>query len=576
MLSFWADRKIMSSNVFERPGSGPTRKVIAIGWDGACWDLLDPWVREGKLPNLAGLMERGVSGPLQSTPLPLSPAAWTTIITGQNPGRHGVFDWFERQPGSYDIDYVHTRRIGAKPIWEYFNENGRSTGIFNLPMVYPAVPVDGFMISGMAAPSPKALNFTYPPELIEQVEASEGPYFVAEAEIYKYGRENEYLQSILDWLDYQRGLVRFLIEKRPCDAYLFVFMQSDHIQHKFWRYREPSFPGYDPDHDPKYRDAIFRVYRALDEILGDLVAYFGEDADYIVLSDHGAGPNYGVMYINRWLKQQGLLNLKQSLSTRAKTWISKGNLVLRGYHLLASLGLGQAAQLISKPARNKMVNAFLSFEDVDWSRTKAYSQGAFGQIYLNLKGREPQGIVESGDQAKKLVSDIIAGLRRLVHPLTGETLITQIHRREEVMDGPYLERAADILFSIRDYSYQSAVKFGLESPEIVGPSEYEDSGSHRPEGVLVMAGPDIQHGVRIQKASVADITPTLLALADLPVPPDLDGRPLREAFTEEQNRRIRFGENIAAAPPAVPGGPQLTDDEMAELEDRLRNLGYLG
>ncbi|HZD57326.1 MAG TPA: alkaline phosphatase family protein [Anaerolineales bacterium] len=566
----------MPGTVSEGMDLGPPRKVIAIGWDGACWDLLDPWIRGGRLPNLAGLIERGVSSALQSTPLPLSPAAWTTIITGQNPAKHGVFDWFERKPGSYDVEYVHTGRIGAKPLWEYFNENGKSTGVFNLPMLYPAVPVDGFMISGMAAPSPKALNFTYPAELIEQVEASEGSYFVAEAEIYKYGREDEYLQSILDWLDYQRGLVHFLIENRPCDAYLFVFMQSDHVQHKFWRYLESSFPGYDPDHDSKYQDGIFRVYYALDEILGDLVAYFGKDADYIVLSDHGAGPNHGVMYINRWLKQQGLLSLRQSLSTRAKTWVSKGNFVLRAYHLLASLGLGQAAQLVSKPARNKIVNAFLSFEDVDWSRTKAYSRGAFGQIYLNLKGREPQGIVEPGDQAEKLVADIIAGLRRLVHPVTGQNLITQIHRRDEVMEGPYLERAADILFSIQDYAYQSAVKFGLESPEIIGPSEYEDSGSHRPEGVLVMAGPNIQPGVHIQKASLADITPTLLALADLPLPPDLDGRPLREAFTEQQNRRIRFGESIAAASPVSPGGPQLTDDEMAELEDRLRNLGYLG
>ncbi|MEJ2262667.1 MAG: alkaline phosphatase family protein [Anaerolineales bacterium] len=119
---------------------GASRKIIAIGWDGACWDLLQPWVQAGKLPNLASLMERGVSGPLQSTPLPLSPAAWTTIITGQNPANHGVFDWFERKPGSYDVEYIHTGRIGAKPIWEYFNASGKRIGIFNLPMLYPAVP----------------------------------------------------------------------------------------------------------------------------------------------------------------------------------------------------------------------------------------------------------------------------------------------------------------------------------------------------------------------------------------------------------------------------------------------------
>jgi predicted AlkP superfamily phosphohydrolase/phosphomutase len=555
---------------------GASKKVIAIGWDGACWDLLQPWVQAGKLPNLASLMERGISSPLQSTPLPLSPAAWTTIVTGQNPAKHGVFDWFERKPGSYDVEYVHTGRIGAKPIWEYFNEGGKRIGIFNPPMLYPAVALDGFMISGMAAPKPKALDFTYPRELIERVEANVGPYLAGDTEIYKYGREHEYLQSILGWLDYQRRLIRFLIEKWPCDGYLFVFMQSDHVQHKFWRYMDLDFPGYDAHHDPKYRDAILRVYRALDENLGDLLSYFGEDVNYVLFSDHGAGPNYGVMYINRWLKEQGLLSLKQGFSTRAKSWASKGNLVLGAYHLLSRLGLGRTAQLVSKSARNRMVNAFLSFEDIDWSRTKAYSRGAFGQIYLNLKGREPQGTVEPGEQAAELIADIIAELHRLVHPDTGEALITQIHRPEEVMEGPYLERAADILFCIQDYAYQSSIKFGLESPELIGPSEYEDSGSHRPEGILVMTGPSIRPGDQIQKASVADITPTLLALAGLPIPASLDGRPLREAFTEEQNRAVRLVEEVAAASPTSHDGPQLTDGEIAELEERLRSLGYLG
>jgi predicted AlkP superfamily phosphohydrolase/phosphomutase len=555
---------------------GASRKIIAIGWDGACWDLLQPWVQAGKLPNLASLMERGVSGPLQSTPLPLSPAAWTTIITGQNPANHGVFDWFERKPGSYDVEYIHTGRIGAKPIWEYFNASGKRIGIFNLPMLYPAVPLDGFMISGMAAPSPEAPDFSYPRDLIEQVEAKVGAYLAAEAGIYQYGREHEYLQSILGWLAYQRRVVHFLIEKWPCDGYLFVFMQSDHVQHKFWRYMDPNFPGYDARHDPKYRDAIFRVYRALDNILGDLVAYFGENADYMLLSDHGAGPNYGVMYINRWLQEQGLLNLKQSFSTRAKSWVSRGNLVLRAYQLLARLGLARIVQLVSKPARNRLVNAFLSFEDIDWSRTRAYSRGAFGQIYLNLKGREPSGIIEPGEQAEELLVDIMSKLHHLVHPDTGEVLITQIHRREEVMQGSYLDRAADILFSIQNHAYQASVKFGLESPEIIGPSEYGDSGSHRPEGILVMAGPSIQPGIQIQKASVADIAPTLLALAGLPVPTSLDGRPLEEAFTQEQNRAVRLVEEVAAASPTSPKGPQLTDREIAELEERLRSLGYLG
>jgi predicted AlkP superfamily phosphohydrolase/phosphomutase len=551
-------------------------KLVVIGWDGATWDLLEGWVEAGYLPNLAKLRQAGSSGSLRSTPLPLSPAAWSTIVTGQNPGRHGVFDWFERKPGSYAVEYVHTGRIAARPVWEYFNEGGKRIGIFCPPMLYPAVPIDGFMVSGMAAPNSQASDFAYPPELIPGLEASAGPYIAGEQEIFKTGREAAYLQSMLEWLDYQRLVVRFLLERYPCDAYLLVFMQSDHAQHKFWRYLDPAYPGYDPERDGRFRDSILMVYQALDTLLGELVAYFGETAHYVLLSDHGAGPTYGVMFINRWLRQEGLLRLKSGAATRLKSWLASSNLVLRVYHLASSVGLRRIAQRVSKPVRNKALNAFLSFEDIDWSRTKAYARGSFGQIYVNLKGREPQGIVEPGPDYEQLVGRILTGLQSLRHPKTGEPLITELHRREEVLVGPHLERAADVLFTIQDQRYQSSVKLGIEGQELLGPSEYEDSGSHRSQGILVISGPGIRPGVPIEGASVADICPTLLALAGIAVPPGLDGRVLEEVLTEELRDRIKTGPAPTDGESRRAEPPDLAPEELAQLEDRLRSLGYLG
>lgn len=551
-------------------------KLVVIGWDGATWDLLDAWVRAGHLPNLARLRQAGSAGRLLSTPLPLSPAAWSTIVTGQNPGRHGVFDWFERKPGSYAVEYVHTGRIAARPVWEYFNEGSKRMGIFCPPMLYPAVPVDGFMVSGMAAPNPRARDFAFPPDLIDDLQSRVGPFIAGEEETYKTGQEATYLQSMLEWLDYQRRAVHYLIERYPCDAYLLVFMQSDHVQHKFWRYLDPGYPGYDPVRDGRFRDAILKVYQALDEVLGELLDLFGETAHFILLSDHGAGPTYGVMYINRWLRQEGFLHLKSGAATRIKSWLASKDLLLRAYRLASRLGLGRAAGLVSKPVRNKALNAFLSFEDIDWSRTQAYARGSFGQVYVNLKGREPQGIVEPGPAYERLVEELLARLRALRHPETGESLITGLHRREEVLAGPYLERAADILFTIQDQRYQSSVKLGIEGKDLLGPSEYEDSGSHRSEGILVMAGPGIQAGVPIEKAGVADICPTMLALSGLPVPAGLDGRVLEEVLSPDLKEKIKVdsipaGEERSRAEP-----PELAPEELEQLEERLRSLGYLG
>jgi len=564
-------------------GTGSTPKVdrdaapglVVLGWDAATWDLLSPWVAEGKLPNLARMMESGSYGPIRSTSLPVSPAAWSTIITGQNPARHGVFDWFARKADSYDVEYVHTGQIKAKPIWEYFDEAGLRMGVFNLPMLYPAVPIDGFMLSGLAAPDASSNGFAYPRGLVEELEENVGPFWHAETEVYQYGREEAYLQNVLDLWDYQRRVMDYLIRRHPCDVYLLVFMQTDHVQHKFWRYLDTAFPGYDPEVDAWFSDAILQVYQAVDSYLGDLMACFGEETNFIVLSDHGGGPVHGIMYINRWLYEIGMLRMRGDLSTRLKLWLARTDLIGRAYRMVSKLGLGKIANLVSKPARNQVLNAFISFDDIDWAHTKAYARGAFGQIYVNLRGREPGGIVEPGEEYEHVVAWLIEALEKLPHPETGQPLITDIRHRADVFSGPYLENAADVIFSIQNYLYQSSVRMGLESDGILGKSEYEDSGGHRPEGVIVMSGPGIQEGATISDASVADILPTMLALTGLPVPEDLDGRPLSQAFTDTQRRTIQFVSRRTDIPQDSLTF-DLAGEELAEIEDRLRSLGYLG
>ena len=546
--------------------------LVAIGWDGTTWDLLRPWLEEGKLPNLAALMDRGSYGPIKSTPVPVSPAAWTTIITGQNPAKHGVFDWFARRPGRYDVEYVHTAQIRSRPLWEYINQAGKRVGVMSLPMIYPAVAVEGFMFSGMAAPNANATDFAYPPELLSELETGFGPYQLVESNLYKHGRETEYLQGVLDWLAYQEQTIHHLIQHHPCDVYLLVFMQPDHVHHKLWRCLDEDFPDYDPLH----KDAILKVYQALDDVLGRLVERFSE-ANYMLFSDHGAGPMYGVMYVNRWLNEEGFLHLRKSFSTNLKYWLAKTNIIMRIYRIVAKFGLGNLAKLASKQARNKMVGSFLSFNDVDWLHTKAYARGAFGQIFINLKGREPEGIVEPGQDYEQLCQEIIDRLYDLKHPETGEPLITDIKRKEDVYAGPYLEQAADIIFSIQNYLYQTSVKFGLESKGILGPSEYEDSGTHREKGIIVMAGPDIQKGQKLASAELIDILPTLLVLADVPVPAYVDGHPLQEVFSQALKERICFfGDEDELTRKDADQSPEMSAGEVSALEDRLRDLGYLG
>ena len=267
--------------------------------------------------------------------------------------------------------------------------------------------------------------------------------------------------------------------------------------------------------------------------------------------------------------------MRDDFSTRAKFWLAKTDLIGKVYRIVSKLGLGKVANLVSKPARNKVLNSFMSFDDIDWARTKAYARGAFGQIFVNLKAREPEGIIEPGDAYEEIITQLIEALEELPHPETGEPLITDIHRKSEIFNGPYLENAADVIFSIQNYLYQSSVKMGLDSESILGKSEYEDSGSHRLDGIIVMSGPGIAEGSSISNATIADILPTMLALAGLPVPEDLDGQPLVQAFTDAQKQAIKFvsGSSNTAGETST---PDLDESELTEIEDRLRSLGYLG
>lgn len=552
------------------------KPLFILGWDAATWDLMLPWVNEGTLPNLAKLMRIGCYGKLHSTPLPLSPPAWSTIITGVNPGRHGVYDWFARKPGSYDIEYIHTGQITAKPIWEYLNEGGKSVGICWVPVLFPAVKVDGFMISGMAAPNLNMLGYAYPPTLVDEIQASCRPYIAGEGEVFSLAQADKYLKTLLDWLDYQKKVALFLIKHKPCDVYLFVFMQSDHVQHKFWRYSDTSFPGYNQTLNQVCSTAIKQVFQELDRFVGDLWEEFREEATYVILSDHGAGPNYGVLYVNHWLVKEGFLKLMRTPLTRLKTFLAKTNIILWGYRWLNKAGFGRLALLLPKKFRNQVLTAFVSPKDIDWLHTKAYARGAFGQIFINLKGREPQGIVGTGREYEELVSKIISRLKHLTHPVSGDPLISEVNRKGEVFHGPHLEKSADIVFSIQNYTYQTSANFGMHNRELIGPSEYEDSGGHRPQGVLVMAGKGIIPGRECINSDLTDITPTILALAGIPVPSDLDGKPLVDTFTTSQKERISFSAVSKEVEEEKSRVPELSSEEIAILEERLRNLGYLG
>jgi predicted AlkP superfamily phosphohydrolase/phosphomutase len=242
------------------------------------------------------------------------------------------------------------------------------------------------------------------------------------------------------------------------------------------------------------------------------------------------------------------------------------------------LGLQDVVVRISKRARNAVVGRFLSFSAVDWSRTQAYAMGHVGQVFINLRGREPQGCVppEEYEPVRQRVAD---ALRELKHPQHDRPLVDEIIFREQAYEGPYTEQGADLLPIMDGFRYIAFPLFASNA-QIVTAQVRGDSGCHRLHGILLVSGPGVKQGVKLDGAQIIDLAPTILYRMGQPVPDDMDGRVLTEMFEPAFVRAApltveeQAGE---ATSPAATHHPEveLSPQDQAEIEARLRGLGYL-
>jgi predicted AlkP superfamily phosphohydrolase/phosphomutase len=542
-------------------------KVVVIGLDGAPFGLIQKWTEEGILPNLKKLIGEGAFGPLISSYLPETPIAWNSIITGKNAGKHGVYDWGERAEGSYEIGVSLSHSCKEPPLWEIIGEEGKKSGIFNVPLTYPPKPLNGFLVSGFDTPSTKVC-FTYPDSLSDEIRSRIQDYVLANREAYTRGTERKYVEGLLYSLEKKETAALYLIDRYDMDFGLFVFMEIDHLHHKLWRLIEEG--------SEEGKRLFQEVYQRMDETVGKIVNRFDGETTFILVSDHGAGPLEGIMFINKWLMEEGWLKLKKRPSFYLKSFLSRADLFVKGYRLLSKFGLGRLGKLLPASLQYDLATSFISFSDVDWEQTMAYAFGTYGQIFINLKGREPQGIVEPGEEYEQLLKEISQRLLKLVHPRTGEKVVREVLRKEELYRGPMLKKAPDLSFVIGNFRYDSSVQFGIGVNGIFGVPLFEDSGTHRREGILIASGKGIKTNFNIKGATLVDIAPTALYLLNLPIPIDMDGNVLTTMFREDWMKRHPIRHKEKESKDSSPETKtELSTEEMEMVKKRLRSLGYL-
>ena len=536
--------------------------LLVVGLDGATFDLIHPWIKAGYLPALKHLLETGTSGQLESTMPPVTAPAWASFMTGKNPGQHSVFDYFrpDRDKGRFDL--INRNNIAGRSLWEYLSEAGLKVGVLNVPVTHPPRPVNGYLVPGLL--SPDQGQTTYPAGFLKPYQGELGPYQLTPHLLYRPGDEAAYIASLLDTINTQVRYALRLSQDHPTDFLMVHFLASDIAQHALWKYQDPDHPDHAPELAEKYGPAIRNIYIRLDEAIGQLLAALPPQTTTIVMSDHGFGPLHHTINLNNFFIQTGLMALKRDLSVQARAWAFRRGITL------------QPAQRILRRLFKKtptQPSKLIGFADVDWSRTLAYSLGHMGQVYLNLKGREPYGIVQPEDY-ETVRNQVIAVLKTLHHPTSKRPLVDEIIPREAVAGGPYLADGPDLHVVIDGYRAVAYPMFSADGNIVAGHRHiHGDSGNHRRQGIFIASGPPIQPGHTIEGASILDLAPTILHLMGVPVPDDMDGRTLSEALTPEflSRRPVTYQASLSA----LPVGITYSNEEQAILEKQLRSLGYL-
>ena len=557
-------------------------KILLIALDGATLDLLTPWMAAGELPLLKQLYQEGAGGTLLSTVPWATPTAFASLATGTNPGQHGIYD-FGKLIGEDYTAFVPTngRHIIGPSLWKMLSVAGLSSLVINMPMTYPAESINGRLIAGIPYPSGSP-QLCHPSELLHEL-AARGWDLARNASDDLGGSYADYYDGLVDLVKTRGEAVSWMLQQDQPDFTAVHFLETDQAQHRFWQFMEgePRFEA-----NGRHSDAILRLYHEVEAAMAQMMAAVDNETIVCVMSDHGFGPTRHQVWLNNWLHQNEFLALKAGAGIRLKQTLYKLGLspaaireaapervklaILqfferqKGRALASELEAGGAAQ--KKGLMDWLTERLaIDFYDVDWANTRAFSTGttAVGYVWLNVEGRDPQGIISRGDVYQQTRQEVATALQKW--DAVGEVLFC-----EDVWQGSQLADAPDIVVRwAKDTTDARYFQTRFSSHHLIKPVP-NDYASHRPEGMFVWHGSGVRQGINVD-ADLLDLTPTFLWLLNQPVPTYMDGRILTDCFT------LSHPIEMADVPPPTDStsSDQMTPEDEEALKNTLRGLGYL-
>lgn len=537
-------------------------RLVILGLDGATWTVLDPMRARGLMPNLDALLKRSAHGTLRSCIPPVTTAAWTTMLTGCGPARHGLFDHRHYDVAANQMKVNHSARVRVPTVWHSFSHAGRPVVCLNVPGMYPPPPVRGIVVSGMDAPHLEAA-LSGAPEFGARLKAEVPDYSLR----YYWKRAPQSYDELAENAARTaqgfrgRALGGVLADQvQPDWSVLMVqFQNLDPFQHRVWPYLNVDETGIDR---PEWNAAAGEVMRGLDVAIGLLCELADRrNAAVLVASDHGFGPCLGRIHVNRILLDAGIARLPGvagQLGRRLKQ--AREHFRLWG------------AKRDDPHARTSSFDSSVTAQfPFDWKRTIAFAphQDTAAMVYLNSTARRAGAPLRTPRELDDAREATVAALSEARHPETRKPLFPKIVETAEAYHLDPAREGYPDLIALPDDPYWVRTKLAASGAWVEADPNLP--GTHRPEGIIALAADRVVPG-RTLNADLQDVTPTILKLFGLPIPAHVEGKPLG-LLSELPTRRQDPGTN----PVAGPHRPQFeyTPEEQAIIEQRLADLGYL-
>jgi predicted AlkP superfamily phosphohydrolase/phosphomutase len=469
----------------EKKLASSSRKVFIIGLDCAEPSLIFQQWRD-ELPNLSAMVRQGLWGELNSSVPPITVPAWSCMAASLDPGELGIYGFRNRADYSYErMSIATSRAVRAERVWDILSRAGKKVITLGVPGTYPPQPVNGIMVGCFLTPSIDS-PYTYPAGIKEEIAALVGEYLV-DVPNFRTDDKDDLLRQIYEMTEKRFKIVRHFLREKPWDFFMFVEMGLDRLHHGFWKFHDPAHPKHVPGN--RYQTVIKDYYRYIDRGIGEMLEALDDDTVVMVVSDHGAKKLMGGICINEWLRREGYLYAE------------------------------------GQPGSDGLIS--LQMAEVDWSRTVAWGSGGYyGRVFINVQGREPQGVVAQADY-ERVRDELAARLSAITDP-AGRDIGTVVYKPQEIYK-TCKNIPPDLIVYFGNLDWRSIGSLGFDGIHTFENDTGPDDANHAQQGVFLLYDPRRSLGGRELKGlDLLDVAPTVLSLMGLPVPGHMRGKVIGE------------------------------------------------